>query len=198
MWDFKILVSKLIFEFFSTLFFSYHQRGQKKPFRKQFFPEQKYPRKCLKKRWSTKFRSIWEDIYIYILQICFYCVYPARGELQLFNVVRTLVSTTLRCWFFISAFANFNSRAKNVRGRYIITTDAPFKTVGLQGAVNLFIYLNRIKGLSNKFLFVIDKIFSLRFKAAFHWIQINIFIVVNEYSVDSMKKHSMFSFNGIY
>ena len=35
------------------------------------------------------------------------------------------------------------------------------------------------KCLSNKFLFKIGKIFLLRFNTMCHWIQINIFIVVN-------------------
>ena len=36
-----------------------------------------------------------------------------------------------------------------------------------------------------------------RFNATFHWIQIDISDVVNEYSIDSIKKYSMISFNWI-
>ena len=69
------------------------------------------------------------------------------------------------------------------------------------GCRQLNVYLNQInrfiKNGSNKFLFKIDKIFSLRFNATFHWIQIDIFIVVNKYLIDSIKKYSMFPFNWI-
>ena len=38
---------------------------------------------------------------------------------------------------------------------------------------------------SNKFLFEIDKILSLRFNVTLHWIQIDIFVVVDKYLIDS-------------
>ena len=41
----------------------------------------------------------------------------------------------------------------------------------------------------NKFLFGIDKIFSLRLNATFHWIQIDIFIIVNKYLLIPLKKN---------
>ena len=55
------------------------------------------------------------------------------------------------------------------------TTDAPSTTIGGHPF--------HWKCLSNKFLFEIDKIFSLPFNATFHWIQIDIFIVVNKHLV---------------
>ena len=50
--------------------------------------------------------------------------------------------------------------------------------------------------LSNKFLFEINKIFSLRFNATFRLIhQVDIFVVVNKSLVDSIKKYSVLLFN---
>ena len=59
------------------------------------------------------------------------------------------------------------------------TTDAPSTTVGGQGAVNWIFIWNQI----------LNQIYFIEFKYLY------IFIVVNKYLIDSIKKYLMFPFN---
>ena len=99
------------------------------------------------------------------------------------NIVGTARSVVTLLLDFLARLQHLPLTLKTHRLR-ILPTDTKSSYTKSRFECKLF----RWKGLSNKFLFEMDKHFSLRFNVTFHWIQIDILIVVNKYLIDSIKK----------